>query len=90
MRRRAGARGDSIPSGSFVARRVLELTASRDPKVGEVARTLAQIVLASDELRLARRIVEGGPFVVVNAVELAERVLAVSLAALPAERTGSR
>jgi hypothetical protein len=73
-----------------VARRVLELAASKDAAVIEAARALAGIVLANDELRLARRILEGGPFVVVNAVELAERVLAVSLGALPDERTGAR
>jgi hypothetical protein len=87
---RRGVNPDRIPCGSFVARRVLELAASRDAEVVEAARALAEIVLASDELRLARRIVEGGPFVVVNAVELAERVLAVSLAALPDERTGAQ
>ena len=66
------------PVGTFVARRVLELAASKDAGVVEAARALAAIVLAGDEVRLARKVVEGGTFAVVHAVELAELVLARS------------
>jgi hypothetical protein len=69
-----------ILSGSFVARRVLELAASKDPAVVEAALTLAAIVLAGDEVRLANKIVEGGTFAVMHAVELAELVLTRSAA----------
>jgi hypothetical protein len=44
-----------------VARRVLELAASKDAAVFEAARALAAIVLAGDEVRLARQALEGGP-----------------------------
>ena len=64
--------------GTYVARRVLELAASKDAGVLEAARALAAIVLASDDVRLARKVVEGGTFAVVHAVELAELVLARS------------
>jgi hypothetical protein len=39
-------------------------------------RALASIVLAADEVRLAREVLEGGRFAAVKAVELAERLLA--------------
>jgi hypothetical protein len=73
-----GVNPDLILSGSFVARRVLELAASRDPEVVDAAQALAAIVLAREEVRLARQIVDGGPLVVVHAVELAERIFACS------------
>jgi hypothetical protein len=39
-------------------------------------RQLAVVVLAADEVRLAREVLEGGRVAVVRAVELAERLLA--------------
>jgi len=58
-----------------VARRVLELAASRDPAVHEAARELAAIVLGRDEVRLARRVLEGGPLAAARGVELAEMLV---------------
>jgi hypothetical protein len=82
-----GVDPDLIPSGSFVARRVLELAASRDPAVLEAARELAAIVLGRDEVRLARRVLEGGPFAVARAVDLAELVACVA-SSLPRRANG--
>jgi hypothetical protein len=70
-----GVRSDLIPSGSFVAQRVLELATRRDPEVLEAARALASIVLAGDDVRLAEKIIEGGRFTAIHAVQLAERML---------------
>jgi hypothetical protein len=50
-----------IPSGSFIARRVLELAALRDPEVPDAARGLAAIVLAGDDVQLAQKVAEGRP-----------------------------
>jgi hypothetical protein len=72
---RRGVTPDLIPSGSFVARRVLELAAARDPGMVEAARALAAMVLAGEDVRLARKIAEGGRLTITHAVELAERVL---------------
>jgi hypothetical protein len=44
--------------------------------MAQAMRALASIVLASDEVRLAREVLEGGRFAAVKAVELAERLLA--------------
>jgi hypothetical protein len=43
-------------------------------------RQLALVVLAADEVRLAREVLEGGRFALVKAVELAERLLAAEAA----------
>jgi len=66
---------------------VLELTARRDPEVLDAARGLAAIVLAGDEVRLARKIGEGGRLAIAHAVELAERLLASSSGKASPERT---
>jgi hypothetical protein len=67
-----------ILRGSFV-RRVLHLAARHNPaEAGELhlaMRQLAVVVLAADEVRLAREVLEGGRFAIVKAVELAERLL---------------
>jgi hypothetical protein len=54
-------------------------------------RALASIVLAADEVRLAREVLEGGRFAAVKAVELAERFLSAegtSEARPPSARSG--
>ena len=67
-----------ILRGSFI-RRVLQLAARHDPEAAEemtfAMRALASTVLATDEVRLAREVLEGGRFAAVKAVELAERLL---------------
>ncbi len=68
-----------ILPGSFVARRVLELASNRNTQVLDMARVLAAIVLAGDEVRLAHKVAEGGPSAIVHTVELAERMLSGAL-----------
>ncbi|HLK36680.1 MAG TPA: hypothetical protein VKU41_07995 [Polyangiaceae bacterium] len=58
-----------------MARRVLELAASKDAAVIEAARELAAIVLGREEVRLARRVLEGGPLAVARALDLAEMLI---------------
>jgi len=78
-----GVNPDRILRGSFV-RRVLRLAARHDlAEAGELhlaMRQLAVVVLAADEVRLAREVLEGGRFAIVKAVELAERLLAAEAA----------
>jgi hypothetical protein len=73
-----GVNPDLILRGSLV-RRVLDLAARHDPATADemmrAMRALASTVLAADEVRLAREVLEGGRFAGVKAVELAERLL---------------
>ncbi|MGA7121461.1 MAG: hypothetical protein WBY94_15255 [Polyangiaceae bacterium] len=52
-------------------------------------RALASTVLAADEVRLAREVLEGGRFAGVKAVELAERLLTSSARTIPMDGAGA-
>jgi hypothetical protein len=71
------------PNRIFV-RRFLRLAARRDPaEAGELhlaTRQLAVLVLAADEVRLAREVLEARRFVIVKGVELAKHLLAAEAA----------
>jgi hypothetical protein len=76
------------PLGGAAHRLLAEVRAAQDRldrrargsplRVLEAAQELAGIVLARDEVRLAQKVVQGGRFAVVHAVELAQRILSLS------------
>jgi hypothetical protein len=85
-----GVNPDLILRGSLV-RRVLDFAARHDPATADemmrAMRALASTVLAADEVRLAREVLEGGRFAAVKAVELAERLLTPAARTIPMDAT---